>query len=86
VVIAEGEKEIILEELQNKLRPTHFIDGIWYADYKKDQGRSCEGKNLAKGLLLTSRCGIPNSRSALPKIFSNKTLRNQIIAYTFATM
>ncbi len=35
VGIPEPEKEIILEEVQNKLRPTHFINGTWYADYKR---------------------------------------------------
>ncbi len=35
VGISESEKENILEEVQSKLRATHLIDGIWYADYKR---------------------------------------------------
>lgn len=33
--IPEERKENILNETQEKLRPTHFIDGIWNADYKR---------------------------------------------------
>jgi trans-aconitate methyltransferase len=35
VGISEIEKGNILEEVQRKLRATHLIDGIWYADYKR---------------------------------------------------
>lgn len=33
--IADGEKDEILNEVQDKLRATHFTDGSWYADYKR---------------------------------------------------
>lgn len=35
VDIPEVDKEIILQDVQNNLRATHFIDGNWYADYKR---------------------------------------------------
>jgi len=35
VGIPEEEKEKILKETQEKLRSTHFIDGVWNADYKR---------------------------------------------------
>lgn len=33
--VSETEKEKILNETQDKLRPTHFVNGEWYADYKR---------------------------------------------------
>lgn len=33
--ISATEKEIILEEIQSTLKPTHFINGQWVADYKR---------------------------------------------------
>jgi trans-aconitate methyltransferase len=30
-----AEKEHILDEVQDKLRATHFVDGIWNADYRR---------------------------------------------------
>ncbi len=33
--ISAVEKEAILEEIQAALRPTHFVDGQWLADYKR---------------------------------------------------
>lgn len=35
VGIPEMEKDDILNEVQHKLAPTHYIDGGWYADYKR---------------------------------------------------
>lgn len=35
--IPANEKENILNEVQDKLKPTHFIDGVWYADYTRIQ-------------------------------------------------
>ncbi|CAN5652084.1 hypothetical protein BH11BAC5_BH11BAC5_33580 [soil metagenome] len=35
VGISKVEKEDILNEVQNKLADTHFIDGVWNADYKR---------------------------------------------------
>lgn len=37
VGIPLAEKEDILNEVQDKLRATHFTDGIWNADYKRIQ-------------------------------------------------
>jgi trans-aconitate methyltransferase len=33
--ISETEKELILDDVQETLRKTHFINGTWYADYKR---------------------------------------------------
>jgi len=33
--IPDQEKEFILDEVQENLRATHFIDSVWYADYKR---------------------------------------------------
>lgn len=33
--IAAGEKADILEEIATALKPTHFVDGQWVADYKR---------------------------------------------------
>jgi trans-aconitate methyltransferase len=33
--ISETEKDEILDEVEHKLAPTHYIDGTWYADYKR---------------------------------------------------
>jgi hypothetical protein len=33
--IPETEIEDILDEVDTKLRPTHYRDGIWNADYKR---------------------------------------------------
>jgi trans-aconitate methyltransferase len=35
VGISDDEKEDILNEVQNKLAATHFINGVWNADYKR---------------------------------------------------
>lgn len=35
VGIPHAEKEDILNEVQNKLRATHFVDGVWNADYTR---------------------------------------------------
>jgi trans-aconitate methyltransferase len=35
VDISEKEKNDILDEVQDKLKATHFIDGVWNADYKR---------------------------------------------------
>jgi trans-aconitate methyltransferase len=35
--IPATEKEDILSEVQSKLTATHFIDGVWHADYKRIQ-------------------------------------------------
>lgn len=33
--ISEADKEIILNEVQERLRATHFVDDVWKADYKR---------------------------------------------------
>lgn len=33
--ISEEQKEDILEEVQSRLAPSHFVNGVWYADYKR---------------------------------------------------
>jgi trans-aconitate methyltransferase len=33
--IKDREKDDILDEVQDKLKETHFIDGVWNADYKR---------------------------------------------------
>lgn len=35
VNISDEEKNDILDEVENRLRATHFIDGVWNADYKR---------------------------------------------------
>jgi len=35
VGVSDSEKEDILNEVQDKLKSTHFKDGIWHADYKR---------------------------------------------------
>jgi trans-aconitate methyltransferase len=35
VDISDNEKNDILDEVQDKLKATHFIDGVWNADYKR---------------------------------------------------
>jgi trans-aconitate methyltransferase len=35
VGITDTEKDDILDEVQDKLKETHFIDGVWNADYKR---------------------------------------------------
>ena len=35
VGISEDIKDDILNEVQEKLKETHFVDGVWYADYKR---------------------------------------------------
>ena len=35
VDISDAEKDNILNEVQDKLTVTHFIDGVWHADYKR---------------------------------------------------
>lgn len=35
VDITDTEKDDILDEVQDKLKETHFIDGVWNADYKR---------------------------------------------------
>ena len=35
VGIPEPEKDVILEEVQHNLKATHFMNGIWNADYKR---------------------------------------------------
>ena len=35
VDISDTEKDNILVEVQDKLKATHFIDGVWNADYKR---------------------------------------------------
>lgn len=41
--IPRTEKEIILEEIQSTLKPTHFIDGQWIADYKRIRVMAIKG-------------------------------------------
>jgi len=33
--IEPGEKELILEEIQESLRPTNYINNQWIADYQR---------------------------------------------------
>ncbi len=33
--LSEVIKEDILNEVQNRLKETHWVDGVWYADYKR---------------------------------------------------
>ena len=33
--LSEAEKDDILNEIQDKLKTTHFIDEVWHADYKR---------------------------------------------------
>lgn len=33
--ISEAERDEILNEVQSNLQKTHYVDGVWYADYKR---------------------------------------------------
>jgi trans-aconitate methyltransferase len=46
VGITDSEKEDILNEVQNKLKPTHFRNGIWHADYKRIRVVALKEKKL----------------------------------------
>ena len=47
VDISDTEKDDILDEVQDKLKATHFIDGVWNADYKRIRIVAVKDKEFA---------------------------------------
>ncbi len=45
--IPDTEKDNILDEVQAKLKATHFIDNVWYADYKRIRVVATKNKVIA---------------------------------------
>jgi hypothetical protein len=45
--IPDTEKDDILNEVQDKLKPTHFVDNIWNADYKRIRIVATKNKAIA---------------------------------------